>query len=992
MNDKVTNDEPGHSSVLETLHLLESPPEERFDRLARLAQQFFDVEGAAVIFQHGTRWWVKAWRGPAGAGEQIATLLAKLPKGAPVVITDAGRDARTLEHPLVVEPPYIRFLAAMPLFLDSIQVGTLCLMQSQPREFSAQHQHTLRALADCAEDEINLIQERHLRRSTKENQTRRQHQIELLARVAKETTNAVVITDRKGRVEWINDSFTRITGYTLDEVRGSTPGEFLQGRATDPAAVRQMSEAVSAGQPFNFEVLNYTKAGEQFWMQVQCNTLLDNEGELEGFIAIESDISRQKIAEAKVSELLERLEKLTANLPGIIYQFLLSPDGHFSMPYVSGGLARLFRITLPDLSQDATPIIAMIDPSDKPQVLQSIEDSAEHLTLWESRFRLLHPEGAKFWVEGRATPERLADGSTLWHGFLADINERKQLEQEQLEQAEHTQAILDNVINGIITINEAGVVGSANPAAEDVFGYTADEMIGMKIGTLIPGLQKYRSGQLFAPPAGSGKPLDLGVTYEVEGVRASGHIFPMELAMSKISRQGNPLHIAVIRDISQRKETDKEIHHLAFFDPLTQLPNRRLFYDRLNHARAASQRNQNYGAIFFIDLDNFKRLNDTEGHSTGDKLLQVVAMRLSDCVRENDTVARLGGDEFVLVMEDVGEDEQTAIHHAENAAEKIRLSLNQPYAEIRPAYKGTSSIGVTLFTGDEVSVEELLKQVDMAMYQAKLAGRNKVMFFDPAMQAAAVAYATLENELRTALVEQQFELFYQVQVDNRGQPTGAEALLRWHHPKKGCVRPGEFVYLAEETRLILPIGRWVIEAACRQLAAWAEHPDTAHLVLAVNVSALQLAEPDFPKLVLDSLSQAGANPKKLKLELTETLLAQNIESVIAKMTVLQSRGITFALDDFGTGYSSLSYLKKMPIEQLKIDQSFVRDILVDNSDSIIAKSIIVLAKSMGLGVIAEGVESEAHFKALVAEGCLNHQGYLFGHPLPVHEFEQSLRR
>lgn len=817
-------------------------------------------------------------------------------------------------------------------------------------------------------------------------------EIATLSRVAKETTNAVVITDRNGRVEWINDSFTRITGYTLDEVRGLTPGQFLQGEATDPTTAQEMKAAVAAGKFFNFDVLNYTKAGEPFWMQVVCDTLSNADGELEGFIAIESDISRQKIAEAKVSELLDRLEKLTTNLPGMIFQFQLWPDGYFSLPYRSAGLAKLYQLPPPVPGQDATPLLDMIDPSDKPQVLQSIEDSARHLTPWEARFRLVHPEGARNWVEGRATPERLADGGTLWHGFLADINERKRLEQKQEEQAQHTQAILDNIIEGIITIDEAGVIGSANPAAEALFGHTADEMTGMTVDALIPGLYQQASADPFmAPFTADGQPLVLASRHEFEGVRASGQAFPLELAVSKISREEKPLYIAVIRDISQRKLSEQKINSLAFFDPLTQLPNRRLFYDRLEHARAASRRNNNYGALLFIDLDKFKRLNDTAGHSTGDKLLQMVAARLSSCVRDNDTVARLGGDEFVLIVEDVGEDIPSAILHAESVGEKLRVSLNQPYVEIRPPYEGTPSIGITLFTGDEVSVEELLQQVDMAMYQAKAAGRNRVTFFDPAMQAAAVTYATLENELRTAISEQQFELFYQVQVDRNGQPTGAEALLRWHHPQKGYLRPREFMGLAEETRLIVPIGRWVIQAACHQLAAWARHPGTAHLLLAVNVSALQVAEPDFVDTVLHCLAQAGADPRKLVLELTETLLAGDMESVIVKMKALRTKGINFALDDFGTGYSSLSYLKQMPIEQLKIDQSFVRDILLDHNDSIIAKAIIALARSMELGVIAEGVESEAHRKVLTAEGCLNQQGYLFGHPMPASEFEQSLR-
>lgn len=821
--------------------------------------------------------------------------------------------------------------------------------------------------------------------------TGQEHQIERLSRVARDTTNAVVITDPQGRIEWVNDSFTRITGFAFDEVYGLTPGEVLQGEDTDPDAVFQMHKAISEGRRFELDVTNYTKSGSRFWMHISCDALRDSSGDLEGYIAIEADVTPQKESEARVRALLRQFKKVTANLPGLIYQFRLSPDGRFSMPYVSDALASIFGTKFAGLDKDATPVLDHIYPQDRKQVLESIVRSAECLKVWEERFRIEQSSGAVVWLEGRATPERLVDGSTLWHGFLSQIDDRMRLERAQQEQAMHTQAILDNVVDGIVTINQAGKIVSANPAAERIFGYAAGELLGQSISALIPDFRQQRL-QAGGSSVGPGTIAGAEVVAEVEAVRANGQAFAMDLAVSTILREGQSLYIGIMRDISQRKNAEKEIHELAFYDPLTRLPNRRLFYDRLDHARSVSERAESYSALLFIDLDNFKRLNDTAGHQTGDKLLKLVAERILGSVRENDTVARIGGDEFVVLLEALGKDMTSAAAYAENVGEKIRQTLNQPYAQVHPMFKGTPSIGVTLFYGNTESVDELIKQADMAMYQAKAAGRNRLMFFDPYMQSVAVAYARMENELRVAVQEQQFELFYQVQVDAEGLPIGAEALLRWRHPVNGLMHPSAFIPLAEETRLILPIGQWVLQSACKQLAEWGRRPETRHLTLAVNISALQLAESGFVDQVLAVIERTGANANRIKLELTETLLTADIDSAIAKMYALRSKGVSFALDDFGTGYSSLAYLKRMPISQLKIDQSFVRDIVIDQNDAVIVKSIIALANSMGLDVIAEGVETEPHRGLLLDEGCHAQQGYLFGPPMPVEDFERGLAR
>lgn len=460
-------------------------------------------------------------------------------------------------------------------------------------------------------------------------------------------------------------------------------------------------------------------------------------------------------------------------------------------------------------------------------------------------------------------------------------------------------------------------------------------------------------------------------------------------------RQSDPALLSLSRSIGSqigqfiaRKAAEDEIWQLAFYDPLTRLPNRRLLIDRLHHALAGT-RNNRHGALLFIDLDNFKTINDTLGHDTGDLLLQQVAGRLAISVRAGDTLARQGGDEFVILLMDLSDVPQEAAVQTEAIGEKILITLNQPYQLADHVYHSTASIGATLFDGHLESAAELLKRADLAMYQAKAAGRNALRFFEADMQTAVTLRAELEVDLRQGLQDGQFFLYYQAQVDAAGRVTGAEVLVRWQHPVRGLVSPAEFIPVAEETGLILPLGRWVLETACAQLSAWSARPAMAHLTIAVNVSARQFRQSDFVAQVVEVLEHTGVNAGKLKLELTESMLLDNVEEIIAKMTALKTLGVGFSLDDFGTGYSSLSYLKRLPLDQIKIDQSFVRDVLTDPNDAAIVRAIVALAQSLGLLVIAEGVETEPQRDFLATHGCHAYQGYLYGRPLPVEQFESQ---
>jgi diguanylate cyclase (GGDEF)-like protein/PAS domain S-box-containing protein len=542
---------------------------------------------------------------------------------------------------------------------------------------------------------------------------------------------------------------------------------------------------------------------------------------------------------------------------------------------------------------------------------------------------------------------------------------------------------------GMMVTDAKGVILRVNRAFTETTGYSAEEAVGQTPRLL-------RSGRHDAEfYRGMWETINrTGVWQgEIWDRRKDGTEYPKWLTISAVKdEQGAVTHyIGSHYDVTERKKAEEKIRELAFFDQLTSLPNRILLLDRLKQTMTANSRSGNYAALLFIDLDNFKTLNDTLGHDMGDVLLQQVAQRLSTCVRAGDTVARLGGDEFVVMLASLSMNEAEAATQTEAIGEKIIVALNRTYQLKDVAYHSTPSIGATLFSGQQTEIDVLLKQADLAMYKAKEAGRNAMRFFDPEMERVVTIRAALEDDLRHAIQERQFLLHYQPQMVG-GQLAGSEALVRWQHPKRGMVSPAEFIPLAEETGLILPLGHWVLQSACSQLASWAAHPEMAHLTVAVNVSAHQFRQDDFVYQVLSILKQTGADPQRLKLELTESLLVSNVEEVIDKMFALKAKGVGFALDDFGTGYSSLSYLKRLPLDQLKIDQSFVRDVLSDANDASIARTIIALAQNLGLGVIAEGVETDMQREFLANAGCHAYQGYLFSRPLPIEAFDEFARQ
>jgi diguanylate cyclase (GGDEF)-like protein/PAS domain S-box-containing protein len=589
---------------------------------------------------------------------------------------------------------------------------------------------------------------------------------------------------------------------------------------------------------------------------------------------------------------------------------------------------------------------------------------------------------------------------SLIRGLIEDISyalenlERKKIQICQDHELRIAAAAFESQESFMVTDGQ-GLILRVNNGFTALTGYTANEVIGKNPRLLSSG----RHSKEFYVEMWDSLKEQRFWQGEIWNRKKNGYIFPEWLCITAIANSVGEIvnYVATSNDISQRKSDEERIRQLAFYDELTKLPNRALLFQRLNLALNTSQRYRKYGALIFLDLDHFKILNDTLGHTLGDQLLLEVSKRLLNCVRNIDTVARLGGDEFIIILEHLGAEELPAAIQVNKVAEKIRSSIAECYLlniDISDSetvstieYHTSCSVGFVMFSGSDVGAEELLKYADLAMYHSKKMGRNHISSFEPTMQKALMERTQLEADLRQSIVNGgEFELHYQAQVDCDGKILGAEALLRWNHPVRGRVNPADFIPLAEETGMIVAVGTWVLEKGCETLAQWAKNPQTQHLKLAINVSSRQLSQDNFVHQVIESLALTGANPYLLKLEITESMVVDNVQETITKMHELKELGISFSMDDFGTGYSSLSYLQKLPLDQLKIDQSFVRNLSFDGHDSAIVKTIINLGENLSLNIIAEGVETKMQCDYLSNFGCLIFQGYLFSRPLPEDEF------
>lgn len=739
---------------------------------------------------------------------------------------------------------------------------------------------------------------------------------------------------------------------------------------------QRLERCATLGEVFDEEIQVLVPDTSPKWVRTVGDAVRAPDGRVLRIQGAVQDISAQKMAQ---QETLRLAMRLTTTLASITEAFV-TLDRQCCFTYLNQESERLLQKTTGDLLGLAVWHNFSEGTATRLRTNLSKAISSNRRVEFEEYF----PSLSK-WLEVRAYP--FAEGLAV---YFRDVTDRRH-SQEQLMLLETSVARLNDIVvivdTGASTDREPRIV-FVNDAFEQHTGYSREEVLGQAPRILLdldPGISKLQQMALSLEQTSKART-------ELMVHRKMGASFWVELEVVSVQASAEEVThwVAVGRDITQRKTAEDMIRHLAFYDPLTDLPNRQLLLDRLQQALAQSARTGQHGALMFIDLDNFKILNDTLGHHVGDQLLKLVGTRLIQSVRKTDTVARLGGDEFVVMVDDLSTDADTADHKARALAEKVLNMLREPFRIAGHQHFATPSIGVTAFNGQESDVGELLKQADLAMYQAKTLGRNTICFFDPVMQSRMSANAAVSADLRVGLREKQFRVYYQPQVDRQGMVTGVEALVRWQHPTKGLITPIDFISVAEDSGLILPLGQWVLETACEQLAAWAHMPQTARLSIAVNVSVHQFRHPNFVDMVVDAIKRTGVRPYKLKLELTESLLADRMEITIEKMGMLKELGVTLSLDDFGVGYSSLSMLKRLPLDQLKIDKGFVADVLTDPNDAAISRAIIALAQSLSLQVVAEGVETHEQRDFLAYQGCDQFQGYLFSPPLPIETLNNFL--
>ncbi|HEY3431143.1 MAG TPA: EAL domain-containing protein [Rhodocyclaceae bacterium] len=688
-------------------------------------------------------------------------------------------------------------------------------------------------------------------------------------------------------------------------------------------------------------------------------------------------------AQAAENAANRRLRKILSHVPGMVFEYRLHDDGNGSFPFASEAVKMIFGVSPEDVETDANKIRALLHPEDNERFFEAMHRSGKLLTPWQIDYRIKLGSGEIKWLHVDAVPEHGTDGLVTWYGFVTDVTATKCMESEL-----RIAAATFESQEGIFVTDPDGVILRVNQAFTTITGYSPEDVVGRKPSFLKSG----KHGIEFYAQLWNSLIKDGFWRGQIWNRRKNGEHYPEWVTISAVrdleGRTTN--YVAAFTDITEQKKAEDRIYNLAFFDPLTELPNRRLMMDRLHQAMAASERSLQHCALLLLDLDHFKVLNDTRGHDCGDDLLKQVALRLTSHVREGDTVARFGGDEFVILLLGLGLEARGAATLAESIAEKLRLALNEPFELSSAEYVTSSSIGISMFLDKGTETDVLLKQADLALYQAKGAGRNTIRFFDPVMQKALDDRAAIEAGLRDALKMGRLQLYYQPQVDEAGTLIGAEALLRWFDASGNSIPPAEFIPLAEETGLILQLGDWVLETACARLQAWAKIPQLANIVIAINVSARQFNVPNFVAQIADAMDRHGIGPGRLKIELTESVILDNMEEVVEKMNALKAIGVSFSLDDFGTGYSSLSYLKRLPIDQVKIDQGFVRDVVMDQDDAAIVEAIIGLGKTLRLLVIAEGVETAGQRDFLGLHSCKAYQGYLFGRPMAADDFERLL--
>jgi diguanylate cyclase (GGDEF)-like protein/PAS domain S-box-containing protein len=941
--------------------VLDTPAETEFDDFTALASQIIGTPIALISLLDDQRQWFKSRVGldVDATAREISFCGHAIHDVDLLVVEDAQADLRFAGNPLVTGAPHIRFYAGCPLVTpDGFALGTLCVIDRQPRQLSAQAADTLRKLGRQL---VNLLELRRLlrvQRETERHLRQREAELQRLALVVKHTHNVVIMSDPNGMATWVNPAFERVTGYTPADIMGRKPGDVLQFEGTSVSAKQTLGEAVRLRQAAHVQLLNRGKFGDIYWMDVDLQPLVADDGEFLGFVAIETDIT----------ELVRRREHLDALIEALPLGLVLQDPNARLLQVNSGARCIMGQHTqdplapLPTAMHELAANTLNTGKSHRHQLVPF--QNAEGSTRWLAVSTALlpgtygHPDGVVLAFDDQT--ESIEAGRYVELASLtADLgywtwtlqNDRLVLsdawvrEQGIHSHLTHTRAIIhpEDQARNLPAVIE--VLKGTKPT------FKFEERLSCGDGT-------WR--WVLCGGAATERDSDGRVT------RLSG------------------IHL----NIDEQKRAEDALKRAATTDPLTGLPNRLLLRDRLERALTASRRHGRIGALLFMDLDHFKRVNDSYGHSVGDELLKQIAARLKAELRSEDTLARMGGDEMLVLLPELEANLALATAQAHGVALKLLRAFQAPFTLGELVLQAGASIGISLFpkSARETS-DDLIREADTAMYGAKADSRGSVRVFEASMQSSVTERLRLDHDLRLAIQRGEFELHVQGKWTPDHRLAGGEALLRWHHPERGWVSPVTFIPAAEESELIQPIGRWVLEQACAMAhEIRALLPD---FVLSVNLSPRQFRNPDFAAELRQILAQARLPNHALMLEITEGVLLQ--AELAQQLVALSQEGFRFSLDDFGTGYSSLAYLKRLPVHELKIDRAFVRDIEHDDNDAALVQAILSIAQRFRIHTVAEGVETPAQAVFLSTHGCELLQGYFYDKPQPWPDFMAQAR-
>ena len=805
--------------------------------------------------------------------------------------------------------------------------------------------------------------------------------------------DAVIATDAAGRVTRMNPVAERLTGWRAARARGRPLDEVFRivnaetGDPVDSPVDKVMREGSVIG--LANHTLLIARDGSRYQIADSGAPIHGADGSIKGVVLVFRDVSDEYRLQRAVQDQARALEYSNRRLEEAQR---IARLGHWELDlendelHWSDEIYRIFELDPARFQPSYEKFLEVIHPDDRERVERAYREAVEQKKPYDLVHRLLLKDGRVRYVRERAETEYDADGRPLRSlGTVQDVTEQVEAEQEL-----RLAATTFNTHAGIMITDAQGTILRVNPAQTRLTGYSAQELVGANPRLLKSGRQDadfYRRMWRQLTDTGHWEG-------ELWNRRKDGSLYAEWLTITAVRDEAGEVthYVGTTQDITERKRAEARIEHLAYYDDLTDLANRRLLRDRLQQEMAVARRHDAFGALLYLDLDRFKNLNDALGHPVGDELPRQAGARLKQLVRAEDTVARLGGDEFVVLLPAHRRKQAQAGFDAQAAAEKIRVHLSEPYDLDGHSYHISVSIGIVLFPEGQEDADDVLKHADSALYRAKDEGRNTVRFYRPSMQATADARLALERDLRHALLHDQLSLHYQPKVDDSGAIIGAEALLRWRHPERGDIPPAHFIPVAEETGLIGELGAWVLRTSLGQYDDWLQAGlPVQDMRMAINVSARQFHEARFVDQVLDICADAGVSPERVELEITESLVMADVGDAIEKIQRLRAQGIHFSIDDFGTGYSSLAYLKRLPVDWLKIDRSFVRDVPDDPNDAAIVDTIIAMASHLGLGVIAEGVETQAQLAFLKDKGCPAFQGFLFSRPLPAAECVRLLQ-